>query len=77
MDFVADMGSIRYYIQSALSIPDNIKYEQEIESLKRINDAFRRVIITKDYLQPYYDDNGFYHLFFFDFLLKSELLPER
>ncbi len=77
VDFVVDLASIRYYIHSALYIPDRETYEQETASLKRINDSFRRVIITKDCIFPHYDDNGFYHLNLFDFLLKPELLPKR
>lgn len=50
------------------------KKEQEISSLKNIKDAFKRVIIVKDNIMPYYDDNGFLIIGLFDFLLSSESL---
>ncbi len=74
VDFVAERGSKRFYIQSAFSMPDEIKKEQEIASLKSINDSFRRIIIVKHNAKPYYDENGYLIIGLFDFLLKPELL---
>ena len=74
VDFVANKGSRRYYIQSAFSLSDESKREQEMASLKHIQDAFKRIIIVKDDIMPYYNDNGFLIIGLFDFLLDSESL---
>lgn len=74
VDFVAEQGSLRYYIQSVLMMPDNEKKEKEIASLKKINDAFKRIIIVKSNMKPYYDDNGFLIMGLFEFLLKPEIM---
>ena len=58
VDFVANRGDERCYIQSALSIDDPEKKKQEIESLIRIPDSFRKVVVVKDYMKPWRDDNG-------------------
>lgn len=52
IDFVANAGSKRYYIQSALSLPDKEKIIQETNSLRHIHDGFKRIIITKDDIHP-------------------------
>ncbi len=74
VDFVAERGSNRYYIQSVYTMFDRQKEEQEKASLKKIDDAFKRIIIVKSDMKPHYDDNGFFILGLFDFLLKPELL---
>ncbi len=74
VDFVANRGFRRYYIQSAFNMPTQEKKEQETASLKRIGDAFKRIIVVRGDIAPYYDDNGFLILGLFDFLLKPELL---
>ncbi|MCQ2770687.1 MAG: ATP-binding protein, partial [Clostridia bacterium] len=48
VDFVANKGSLRYYIQSAFSIEDDDKRAQEERSLKEIDDSFKKIIITFD-----------------------------
>ncbi len=74
VDFVAERGSERIYIQSVLSIPDSEKQEQETASLRNINDSFKRIIIVKGYHHPHYDNNGFLYMGLFDFLLSQEIL---
>ena len=65
VDFVANLGSQRYYIQSALSIPDKEKIMQETNSLRHINDNVRKIVITKDDVDPWNneEDNLFDDLF--------------
>ena len=58
VDFVCNLGSSRYYIQSAYSLPDEAKRNQEIKPLRKIDDSFKKIIITKDIIMPYYDDYG-------------------
>jgi len=59
VDFVANKGYDRYYIQSAYSYYDEVKRKQERESLSHIPDSFERIIITGDTGLPYRDDNGY------------------
>ncbi len=73
VDFVANKGNKRYYIQSAYALPTEDKREQELASLKRIEDSFNKVIIVRDDIASYYDDNGFLILGLFDFLLKEDI----
>ncbi len=74
VDFVVNKGSQRYYIQSAFAMYDEAKREQEMASLRRIPDAFKRVIIVRDYFHHYHNDEGFLILSLFDFLLNPDSL---
>ncbi len=74
VDFVANLGSKRYYIQSALSIPDSEKMAQESASLDAIPDNFRKVIIVKDNIIPWHTEKGILVLNLFDFLLQPDML---
>ncbi len=74
VDFVANMSDRRYYIQSAFSMPDDAKREQECASLKRIDDSFKKIIIVRDDIRPYHDNNGFYLVGLMDFLLEPNLM---
>lgn len=74
VDFVANQGSQRYYIQSALYIPDAAKMAQETASLKNINDMFKKIVIVKDNIEPWHDDDGILFLGLYDFLLKGNAL---
>ncbi|MDY5921752.1 MAG: ATP-binding protein [Candidatus Onthomorpha sp.] len=71
VDFVANKGDKRYYIQSAFALPDEQKREQELASLKKINDSFKKIIITRDDIAPYQDDNGVLIIGLMDFLLRD------
>lgn len=74
VDFVANKGSKRYYIQSALSIPDIEKEKQESNSLNCINDSFGKLIVVKDVVKPHMNDKGILTVGLFDFLLNKEIL---
>ncbi len=74
VDFVVNQGSKRFYIQSALSIADPDKKEQEIESLKRIPDSFSKIVVVRDYLKPWQDENGITYVGIEQFLLDEDLL---
>ena len=69
VDFVCNLASARYYIQSALSIPDESKRLQEIRSFRKIDNSFKKIIITKDIIPPQYDEYGILTLNIYDFLL--------
>lgn len=72
-DFVANQGSKRIYVQSALSVGTTEKLAQEENSLLRISDSFRKVIIQKDPVIAHYDDNGIYIIGLEQFLLGEEI----
>ena len=76
VDFVCNMGSVRYYIQSAYSLPDEIKRTQEIRPFRRIDDSFKKIVITKDVVQPYYDEYGILTINIYDFLLNPDCLEK-
>lgn len=69
VDFVCNLGSARYYIQSAYSIPDEDKRTQEIRPFRKIGDSFKKIVITKDIVPMHYDDYGILTLNIYDFLL--------
>jgi hypothetical protein len=74
VDFVVNRGGKRFYIQSALSIAEPDKKEQEIESLKRIPDSFSKIVVVRDYLKPWQDENGITYVGIEQFLLNEDLL---
>ena len=74
IDFVCNLGSSRYYIQSAYSLPDEAKRTQEIRPFRKIDDSFKKIIITKDIIQPYYDDYGILTVSIYDFLLDPRVM---
>ena len=74
VDFVVNKGDKRFYIQSALSISNPEKKEQEIESLKRIPDSFSKIVVVRDYLKPWQDENGIIYIGIEQFLLDEDLL---
>ncbi len=71
VDFVVNAGNDRFYIQSALAIPDEEKRRQESASLLNINDSFIKFIIVKDDINPWTDNNGITTIGLFDFLLNT------
>ena len=74
VDFVINRGNLRYYIQSAFVINSEEKKEQERNSLKRIDDSFKKIIIVKDNIVPRYDEYGIYYIGIRDFLLNDDVL---
>ncbi|MDO5296462.1 MAG: ATP-binding protein [bacterium] len=69
IDFVANRGSARYYIQSALSVADEDKRLQESHSLRRVGDSFKKIIVVKDNIVPRYDSDGIFYIGIESFLL--------
>lgn len=74
IDFVVNNGSKRYYIQSALSLPNEDKIEQEMASLKNVSDSFQKIIIVKDNIVPHHNESGILFINLYDFLLNREIL---
>lgn len=76
VDFVCNLGSSRYYIQSAYSLPDEEKRTQEIRPFRKIDDSFKKIIITKDIVSPYYDEYGILTMNIYDFLIDPRSLEK-
>lgn len=74
VDFVCNLGSLRYYIQSAYTLPDEEKRTQEIRPFRKIGDSFKKIVITKDIVPAHYDENGIFTLNIYDFLLEPTSL---
>lgn len=66
----------RYYIQSALSLPDNEKIKQESRPFKNIDDSFKKIIITGDMMPAYYNEDGILIINIYDFLLNKHELEK-
>lgn len=74
VDFICKRGSKRYYIQSAYRIDSEEKAEQEIRPLRRIDDEFRKIIVTSDTPKPTYTEEGILMMNVYDFLLHPEYM---
>ena len=74
VDFVCNLGSSRYYIQSVYSLPDETERSKIIRPFRKIDDSFKKIIITKDIVQPYYDDYGILTINIYDFLLNPQII---
>lgn len=74
IDFVANKGSRRYYIQSAFMLPDEQKQQQEERPLLRVNDSFKKIIVVRDNILLRRDDNGIVTMGLRQFLLDENSL---
>jgi len=70
VDFVCQRGHDRYYIQSALTVAEETKRLQEINSLTKINDSFVKIVVVKDYIIQWKDELGILYIGIEDFLLN-------
>jgi hypothetical protein len=73
VDFVVNDSDQRYYIQSAYAIPDDEKMRQETASLRNIKDTFKRIIVVKDDITPYHNEQGYLIIGLFDFLISPKM----
>ena len=76
VDFVCNTGYRRYYIQSALAMPTNEKLEQELNSLKKINDGFKKFVIVGNVTPTYQTDDGITIMSIYDFLTDENILEQ-
>lgn len=74
VDFVCNKEMNKYYIQSAFSIPNEEKINQETSSLDKINDSFKKIIVTQDFGKPWKTEKGYLIINIIDFLLDSNSL---
>lgn len=74
VDFVAHLGSQRFYLQSALQLPDAEKIDQETASLRAIDDSFKKIVVVREVMKPVHDENGILFMSVYDFLLQQDSL---
>ena len=74
IDFIANKGNNKIYIQSAFSMPNEEKINQEERPLLKVNDSFKKIIIVKDYIKRIRNENGIITMSIFDFLLDPDSL---
>lgn len=71
VDFVVNRADKRYYIQSTLTVADEEKRQQEVNSLNRINDSYTKIVVVRDNILPWTDDRGVQYINIEDFLLEK------
>ena len=76
VDFIANKGARRYYIQSAYQLQDAQKEEQEKRSLLLIGDSFKKILIVSGHYPPMYDDHGILTIGLFQFLANPSIIEE-
>ncbi len=74
IDFIATLGSKKYYIQSAYAIPDSEKYKQETTSFDKVADSFKKIIIVDKSMKPRRDEKGYVMMGIKEFLLDKNSL---
>ena len=72
VDFIANRGNNKFYIQSAFAMDTEEKQEQEKKSLMNIKDFFKKIIIVKDDIKRKRDETGIVTMSIYDFLLDEE-----
>ena len=74
VDFIANSGDRRYYIQSALELANEEKWIQEQQSLLNISDSFKKIIIQQQPVKPWHNNHGVLCIGVEDFLLHEDSL---
>ena len=74
IDFVCNQGSKRYYIQSAYALPSESKTNQELRPLLNVNDFFKKIIIVREDIKPYSNEQGITIMGIRYFLLNNNSL---
>jgi len=70
VDFVVNKTEKRYYIQSALTVSDEDKRRQEVNSLNKIDDSYAKIVVVRDNILPWRDEKGVLYINIEDFLLE-------
>ena len=74
VDFVCNLGSRRYYLQSAYKLPDEEKMQQEKRSLQQISDSFKKIVIVGERMKLRRDEQGIVLMGIYEFLSDKALL---
>ena len=72
VDFIANKGDKRYYIQSAYEIFNEEKMKQELQSFRNIDDSFRKIVIQRTPTKPWFNEQGVLFMNVIDFLLNAD-----
>lgn len=76
IDFIANLGRKKYYIQSAFMISNNDKMNQEIKSLKNVDDSFKKIVIVGNDTNTWQNEDGIVFMNIIDFLLDKDSLDK-
>ena len=71
---MCNLGSRRYYLQSAYRLPDEEKQKQEKRSLEQIKDSFKKIVVVGERMKLRRDDNGIVLMGVYEFLADQHLL---
>ena len=74
IDFICNKGFNRFYIQSAYAIPDAEKRIQETRGFSKINDSYQKIVIVREDIIPWKDENGIMYIGIQKFLLDESLV---
>ena len=74
VDFVCNLGSKRYYVQSALNLDTREKTIQEERPLMSVGDNFKKIIVVKDNIKHWYTEEGIMIIGIQEFLLNKDSL---
>ena len=74
IDFIANKGNKRYYIQSAYEMASQEKMEQEKRSLNKLSNSFKKIVIVRDDIKTWIDEDGLVVMGIYDFLLNENSL---
>lgn len=74
IDFVANQGNKRYYIQSAYDIPNEDKMKQETKSFDKTNDSFKKIIVVGKNMKPRHNEKGYLIIGVKEFLIDPNSL---
>ena len=74
IDFIATLGSKKYYIQSAYDIPSEEKWLQETKSFDNANDSFKKNVLVRNPAVPHYDEKGYVIMGLLEFLTNENSL---
>lgn len=76
IDFVATKGNKKYYIQSALSMEDNVKIQKELRPFGSIQDSYKKIVVSKSYAKSWTNENGILRINYIEFLLDENSLDK-
>ena len=74
IDFIANDGDKKYYIQSALSVGEEVKRRQEVRPYGLVKDSFKKIVVVKDNIIPWHDENGILYIGIEKFLLDPKMI---
>ena len=74
VDFICNKGSKKYYIQSAYMLDTEAKMAQEIRPFLKINDSFKKIVITSDIPKPFYNNQGILIMNVYDFFIECRFV---